>query len=296
MASALLTRVKSKMHLTTRRRVLHLLDGQYRSLLRGRSMDFDDLRGYQPGDEVKDIDWKASARSHDTLVRRYHAERRQRVLFVVDRGRNMAALAGSGEQKRSIAALAVGVLGYLALRHGDEVALATGDESGIAWLPYRTSELQLERMLHEAHDRATLDGSRSDLLALLERVRATASGRHFVVVVADEIAWTERLATLARRLAAQHDLVWLEIPDADPIAGARPDEPTYDVAGTWRLPSFLREDRQLEAEYDYAERRRRVDMEEAFEAAGISFARLESEDEVIPELLRLMKARARARR
>ena len=52
MASALLTRVKSKMHLTTRRRVLHLLDGQYRSLLRGRSMDFDDLRGYQPGAKV----------------------------------------------------------------------------------------------------------------------------------------------------------------------------------------------------------------------------------------------------
>ena len=52
----LLSKVKSKMFLHARRRVLHMLDGQYSSHLRGRSMDFDDLREYVPGDEVRDID------------------------------------------------------------------------------------------------------------------------------------------------------------------------------------------------------------------------------------------------
>lgn len=294
---ALLTRVKSKMHLRTRRRVLHLLDGQYRSLLRGRSMDFDDLREYTAGDEVKDIDWKASARAQSTLVKRYHAERRQRVLFVVDRGRNMAAVSSSGEAKRAIAALATGVLAFLAVRHGDEVGLLTGDADGIVQLPYRTSEAELERMLRAAHDPARLDGPASDLRALLERVRTTSVGRHFLVVIADEIEWDDRLAQLARRLAAQHELVWLEIPDADPIVRSPEGElRAFDVAGGWEMPSFLRDDAQLRAEYEYRERRRRLEMEEAFERAGISFARLESEDAVIPELLRMLKGRAHVRR
>lgn len=303
-SSALLTRVKSKMHLRTRRRVLHLLDGQYRSLLRGRSMDFDDLREYQAGDEVKDIDWKATARAQTPLVKRYHAERRHRVLFAVDRGRNMAAIAGSGEQKRSIAVLAAGVLAFLAIRHGDEVGLVTGDADGIVQLPYRSSEPELERMLHAAHDPARLDGPRSDLLGLLERVRATSRGRHFLIVIADELEWDDRLAQLARRLAAQHELIWLEIPDADPVLrgvaprsrGTAAELRAYDVAGGWEMPSFLRDDAQLRAEYEYRERRRRLDMEAAFERAGVSFARLASEDEVIPELLRMLKARAHGRR
>lgn len=294
---ALLTRVKSKMHLRTRRRVLHLLDGQYRSLLRGRSMDFDDLREYQPGDEVKDIDWKASARAQETLVKRYHAERRHRVLFAVDRGRNMAAVAESGEEKRAIAVLAAGVLAYLAIRHGDEVGLVAGDADGVVQLPFRTSEPELERMLHAAHDPVRLDGPKSDLIGLLERVRATSTGRHFLVVIADEIDWDERLAQLARRLAAQHDLIWLEIPDADPIIRSPKGElRAYDVAGGWEMPSFLRDDRQLREEYEYRERRRRIEMESAFERAGVSYARISAEDEVIPELLRMMKARAHGRR
>ena len=123
-----LRKVKTTMSIHAHRRTLELLDGEYASIHHGRSHDFDDLREYQPGDEVKDIDWKATARSHVPLIKRYIASRQHNLLLVVDSGRNMAATAESGESKREIAILVAGVLGYLATRHGDRVALLMGDE------------------------------------------------------------------------------------------------------------------------------------------------------------------------
>src|SRR5688500_876572 len=106
-----LRKVKTTMSIHAHRRTLELLDGEYASIHHGRSHDFDDLREYQPGDDVKDIDWKATARSHVPLIKRYIASRQHNLLLVVDSGRNMAATAESGETKRDIAILVAGVLG-----------------------------------------------------------------------------------------------------------------------------------------------------------------------------------------
>lgn len=296
MAESLLTRVKSKMFLHSRRKVLHLLEGQYTSLLRGRSMDFDDLREYIPGDEIKDIDWKATARSGGTpLVKRYVAERKHRVLFVVDRGRNLRARSAGGGEKRDVAITAMGVLGYLALRHGDEVGLVTGDEHAVTQLPFRGSQSSLERALRTVHDAAHLDGARSDLLALLERVRRTVKRKLFLVVIADEVSWDEHLSALVRRLAAQHEFIWLQVGDADPRMRGEAGERTYDVNGSWQMPSLLADDPMIEKEYEYAQSRRLLDMTDDFDRSAVSFTRLEHDDEVIPALLRLLKERSHVR-
>ena len=297
MPEPLLHRVKSKLFLASRRRIAHLLDGQYASLLRGRSLEFDDLREYAPGDEVKDIDWKATARQQQmVLVRQYVAERRHRVVFVVDNGRNMAAQTVAGEPKRSVAAFAIGVLAYLAVRHGDEVALVTGAASGVRHLPYRTSERALEAMLHAAYDPAVLDGQESDLEGLLEAAIDRVHSRTLMVVVAAEFPWSERAAALVKRLGAQHELVWLQIDDADPAvvdpAGRRP----FDVDGAWRLPDFLPEDDELREELDYATRVRQIAIEEVLERGGVSYAELTREDEVPVALLRMLRTRSHARR
>ena len=272
---------------------MHLLDGQYVSLLRGRSMDFDDLREYVPGDEVKDIDWKATARTGGTpLVKRYVAERKHRVLFVTDRGRNLRAQAPSGEEKRELAVTAMGVLGYLAVRHGDEVGLVTGDEQGITQLPFRGSQRALERALRTVHDAGDLQGARSDLAGLLDRVRRTVSSKLFLVVVADEVPWDDHLEALVRRLAAQHEFVWLQVADADPRVRGGDGGGAYDVAGDWSMPRFLVDNRDIAREYDYARAKERLRMQDAFDRAAVSFTTLESSDDVVPALLRLLKERS----
>ena len=70
---SLFAKVKAKMDLYAHEKVRSLLDGQYGSVFKGRSLDFDDLREYIPGDDVKDIDWKATARSSGIRIRRYQA-------------------------------------------------------------------------------------------------------------------------------------------------------------------------------------------------------------------------------
>jgi uncharacterized protein (DUF58 family) len=286
---SLLVRVKSRMFIHSHRKVLHLLDGEYGALVRGRSMDFDDLRAYAPGDEVKDIDWKATARHGATLVKRYVALRRQTVVFVVDVGRNMAARSTSGESKSDIAVMVVGVLGYLALRHGDEVALVAGDESRTSHLPAKASEGQLERVLRRVKAAQTLDAAPSDLPKQLSYLGRAIKRRHIVVVVTDDVDFDESLNKLVRRTMAQHEVVWITVGDADPMAGE-----TTEVADGWSIPAFLREDRALRREFSrgVAELERR--RQDVFDDLAISHRRISSEEDVIPELFRLLRMRSRA--
>ena len=123
--AALLPRVKSRLFIHANRRSTNLLEGEYAAITAGRSLDFDDLREYVPGDEVDDIDWKATARTGSPLVKRYKQTRRQDVILAVDTGRGMAAASQGGSPKRDVAILIAGALGYLSLRHGDAVGLIT---------------------------------------------------------------------------------------------------------------------------------------------------------------------------
>lgn len=145
--ATLLQKVKSKMFIFAHRRARGMLDGEYAAIFRGRSLDFDDLRAHVPGDEVRDIDWKASARHGSPLIKRYVAVRKQTVLLVADTGRNMAAVSRNGAYKKDIMVLAMGVIGYLALQHGDRVGLVYGDNESTAAVEPRSSEGHLESLL-----------------------------------------------------------------------------------------------------------------------------------------------------
>src|SRR6478752_5916574 len=168
--ASLLQRVKSKMAIFAHRKARGMLDGEYGSVFRGRSLDFDDLRAYVPGDDVRDIDWKASARHGSPLIKRYVAVRRQTVLLVTDTGRNMAAEARDGEPKKDIAVMALGVVGYLAQRHGDVVGLVCGDGLGTRSIPAKAGEAHLERLLREIDSATTLDSGPSRIETQLDHV------------------------------------------------------------------------------------------------------------------------------
>ena len=101
--ASLLVRVRTKLTLHVRHKARSPLLGDYPSLHKGRSMDFDDLREYQRGDDVRDIDWKSTARTGSVLLKRYVAVRKQNVLIVVDTGRSMTALAQDGAAKSELA-------------------------------------------------------------------------------------------------------------------------------------------------------------------------------------------------
>ncbi len=78
-----------------------MLEGGHYALLHTRSMEFDDLRPYVPGDEIRDIDWRASVRAGETLVKQFVTEKHHKILLVCDAGRDMSALTPSGEVKNA---------------------------------------------------------------------------------------------------------------------------------------------------------------------------------------------------
>lgn len=286
--SSLLPAVASRLFVRTRLASSDPLDGAYASLQRGRSDDFEDLREYEYGDDVRDIDWNATARHGEIFVRRSRARRMHTLLVAVDTGRGMAALSPDERPKRDLAVLATGVLALLALRHGDAISVVYGDANGTRRIPGRRSEGAIEHALRTVRD-ATTEAAASSRTQLLGDIARTVSRRAILVIVTGEDPITTDEERLVRRLRAQHDVLWLAIRDADPIGpGAR-----ADADSGWRVPAFLRGNERVAGEL--ADERDRADAERAqtLDALGISHAVLEHAETATAAILGMLAGRPR---
>ena len=290
--ATLLTRVKGKLFIHSRRKSVHALDGAYASLLHGRSLDFEDLRRYEHGDDIRDIDWRATARLSTLLVKRSRATRMHTILFAVDTGRRMAALAPDETPKKELAIMAVGALGLLSVRHGDDVTVLYGDAADVRRTPPRRSEGALEHALRAIDAACTPAAAASDRDGLLRTIARTVARRMIVVVVTDEAPLTADQERALRRLRVQHDVLWLTIRDADPVLDHAARAARRDVDSGWQVPDFLHGDaevvRELTAEREAADARR----DELLNALEISHATVSTHDDVVPRLVSMLHRRA----
>ena len=291
----LLQKVKSRLFVAARRRSRSLLEGEYASVFHGRSLDYHDLRDYVPGDEVRDIDWRATARHTSPLVKRYVAERKQNLMLVVDTGRGMAALTTSGETKKDVAIHAAGLVGYLAQRHGDLVGLVRGTATATVAHPLRGTETHLELLLRAVDAATTLAGDQSNLATQLRWVIANVRRRLVLLVVADDRELDPDLDELLRRLRVQHEILWITVEDADPtaIGGERT---AYDVADAQSLPTLVRLDPRVRAAYAAAVERRVRSTAALLDRRDIGHVRVGSTGEVVHAVFRLLERQRRARR
>jgi uncharacterized protein (DUF58 family) len=294
--TSLLRRVKTTLSIRAHRKVRGLLEGEYVSVFHGRSMEFDDLRPYVAGDEVRDIDWKATARLGAPMTKRFIASRKHTVLVVADTGRDMAALAEHGETKRDLAVLAAGTIGYLAVRHGDRVALVAGDASHTTFVEPASTEAHLERLLQRIHTSTTTDAAASDLTRQLEYAARVFRRRMIVFVIADDRELGAQEQRLVRRLCVQHEVLWLRIGDADLMRPEWSSSGMHDVSDDASIPAFVRTDPALRAEFATAVADRAARAEDVFDGFAVSSRRVSSLAEVVPGLFRLLEVHRHARR
>ena len=106
MRKSYLNRIKANISIFARKYSSSLLEGSYRSIYKGKSLNFDDLREYVVGDNVRDIDWKASARSRKLLIKQYIAEKQHNVMLILDTDKKMLAHSFDGDEKKDIALMA----------------------------------------------------------------------------------------------------------------------------------------------------------------------------------------------
>ena len=270
-----------------------MLEGEHRSMFHGRSLEFDDLRPYIPGDDVRDIDWKASARSQDVLVKRFVSYRQQRVLMVTDLGRNMLAVAAGGEPKQRVVLNAVGLVGLIAISKGDEMGLVYGDATGSAHMPNRRGEAHLENILARVNGHQVADSGRSDLRVQLEYVQHHFKRRHIVFVISDEPDVSTELDEQFRKVAARHDVYWVTVRDAPLIGVPTLGGEGYDVdSGRTLLREEILGRRVLEA-YRRAEAQREAAFEEYVNSSAIPCARVSGSGELLGAITVMLKKAAR---
>ena len=140
-------RVK-QIQIVSRKVVDELLGGEYKSVFKGRGMEFDEVREYQPGDEVRTIDWNVTARTGKPFVKRFIEEREQLLFFLVDM--SASGVFGSGEKtKNEIAAELCGLLAFSAIKNHDKVGLLIFTDEVELFIPPDKGQLHVLHMIRE---------------------------------------------------------------------------------------------------------------------------------------------------
>lgn len=291
--TARVQRVRRAVELAVRHKVAGQLDGVHASLHVGRSLDFVDLREYVQGDDVGDIDWRATARAGTLLVKRQVAERRLVVLLVVATGRGLAGLATSELPKSDVALDAAATLGVLASSFGDYSAVLWW-EDGRARAGRPSSRLvELERQLSDAEVAIAPTVAPTDLPALLASAGSTLRRRGLVAVIADDVDLDPHTEARLKTLSAQHQVLWLTVPDADPTAPELAGRNLLDLDGGGRLPEWL-DDPALRSELADDRGRRAKERASALARLGIAEAVLAAPDRVSADVISLVRRMRRA--
>ena len=291
-----LSRVKAQLTLQSRRKVLSQLEGEFVSLHTGAGTDFHDLREYVRGDDVKDLDWKATARTGSLLVKRFSAVRKHTVLLVVSTGRSMAALHALDRDKRDAALEVAGLVGWLATRQADLVGVVYGDAAQQHALPPRAGELHLERGLTAIGAATRPEAAPADTAALLRHVARTHRGRAILVVVCDDEVATPELSAALRRAVVQHDVLVVTVGDLDPAAVPVGAPASSDVDSGWRLPDWVRDDALLTAELHAVRDERRRRLHDELAGLGLVHEHLDPGTTALSVVRRLLLRHRHARR
>jgi len=286
--------VLRRLEWTVVRRLDGLLQGDYRTLMRGTGLDLADLREYQHHDDVRHIDWNVTARLAVPHVRVFTEDREMAAWFVLDLSRSVDF--GSGTRaKREVSAGFVGVLSRLLTRHGNRVGALVYGSDIEAVIPPRSGRRQVLELLHAMERRGARSGGAEGTTRLADLLQSAAvlmPRRATVFVVSDFLSapgWEKPLG----RLAMRHDVVAVRL--FDPLERELPDlglVPLTDAETGEQLwvdthdAGFRRRFARIAAEREEA-------LHKAFALAGVDALELSTEDDLVEAVVRFADMRKR---
>ena len=190
-----------------------LLSGRKRSRLRGRGLDFEELRHYRPGDDIRDMDWRVTNRTGKPHVRVYTEERDRPVILVIDQ--RLSMFFGSQDKMKSVIAAELAALSaWRVLEQGDRVgAIIFNDTQIKQFKPARSSNAlmgvlgqlsTINQALHIGLDQQPNRGQLGKALGAAERL---VSHDCLLVIISDFDGWNSRALTSVKRMAQHNDLI-----------------------------------------------------------------------------------------
>jgi uncharacterized protein (DUF58 family) len=278
-----------RLEITTRHLVRDIVAGEYSSAFRGRGVEFSEVREYQPGDDVRTIDWNVTARLGAAYVKRYLEERELSVLFLVDAsasGRFGTRL----RTKHTLAVEACAVLALAAARNNDRVGAVWATDRVERFVPPRRGRRHAQRVINDllAFEPA---GTATDLAAALRFLDPILRRRAVVFLVSDFLT-TGYHADL-ERLARRHDVIALQL--YDPRERELPDVGLVSLhdpeTGHWRRVDTSRADTRQRFRLRAAEFDRSLQQE--IRECGADLVRLETGQSYAEPLIAFFRRRER---
>ncbi len=288
--------VLRRLELVIWRRLDGMLQGDYQGLLPGPGSEADESRLYQPGDDVRRMDWNVTARTTAPHVRDPLADRELETWVLLDRSPSMDFGTARCE-KRDVALAAVASIGFLTLRVGNRVGAVVLGQGPAQRLPVRTGRQALLGLLRRL---ATAPGggvtaTGTDLGAGVEQLTRPPRPRGLVVVVSDflsDSAWDRPLRVLAQRhqvLAIEVvDPLELELPDVGYLTLVDPETGLVHEVQTSRRP--------LRDRYAAAAAEQRAGIATRLRRAGASHLVLRTDTDLVLDVVRFVLAQRRSRR
>ncbi|MEZ4862527.1 MAG: DUF58 domain-containing protein [Caldilineaceae bacterium] len=200
-----------QIEIRTRHLVADSFAGEYHSVFKGRGIEFDEVRPYQPGDEIRTIDWNVTARMGAPYVKRYVEERELTVLFVVDAS-GSEDFGSQHRFKRELAAELAAVLAFAATNNHDKVGLLIFTDQIERFIPPRKGRKHVLRIVRELLA-FTPQARGTDLKLALDTVNRLLKRRSVIFLVSDFIAEPASYARALSIANRHHDVIALELHD-----------------------------------------------------------------------------------
>ena len=282
--------IKGKVSLTSKVKSTNILDGAYRSIFKGKSLNFEELREYNIGDNIKDIDWRASARSMNILVRQHIAEKKHNVLFILDSKFDMNANANPKDVKRDICINVTGTLAYLANRNGDYTAAIYMSKDNPKFFQLEQSLFHIENYLtfyEEDLKNQRIKKRRKEKNSINDSIKYIVnymSKKSIIFIICDLLSFEEMDEELIKSLSYHNDIMMIIIKDISLY-----NSKSFDVDNRRYFAPMISKSRHL-AKIDQEEKEKVYEeLSEKYKKYCITTISIESEQEVIPKIIELLK-------
>ncbi len=281
-----------RIQIYTRKAVNDVLAGGYESVFKGRGMEFDEVRAYQPGDDIRTIDWNVTARTGEPYVKRYVEERELTVIFLVDLSAS-GAFGSVDRMKNEIAAEFCALLAFSAIKNNDKVGLIVFTDCIEMFIPPKKGVSHVLRLIRELlyfSPRKT----RTDINGALDYMGRVIRKRGVVFLVSDFLA--ADFAKSMRVLARRHDMIAVSV--TDPRETSLPNVGLIELEDAETGESILVDTGNARIRELYANlgQERSARLTQLFGRMSVDYIGLHTDQDYVRDLVRFFKTREQRRR
>ena len=283
-----------KIRILTNRLIDDQLSGDYHSTFKGQGVEFDEVRPYIAGDDVRTIDWNVTARTGMPYIKRFAEERELTVLFAVDVSGSQG-YGSRGRSKMELAAEITALLALTAIRNQDKIGLILFSDRIVKYIPPRKGRDSVMRLVREvlaAEDEAQ---GGTDIAGALKFLNGVQKRRAVVFLVSDFLADADGFDKLLRATARHHDVVC--VPVGDPAESELPDVGLVELEDPETGDLVLVDTSSESVRREFAQRAEsdRESLRRFFVKNGIDTVPVATDRPYIDEVRALFKRRSRKR-